>query len=352
MENQLVTIEQAGEIIALSTDDGIKGIVAQAKDAIHGLDGGSMKTAAGRKKIRSNAFKATKLKTSLAERADELIESIELKIAPELLTIKAIKDNKKILGAGLDQLRKDVNSEVDEHENELKRVADELAAKEKAIKDAEEKDLLWDFALMELKVFNIDAAAEKARFEAEAKIEEDRLKQVKIDNDIRIAKEATIEAERLAQEKIDSAKIAEQKAIDDKIQADAELVAAQAREKLLKEQAAQAKLNAEWLAYIAEAYDINDKIDRDIQTKALAKQAEAQRLADIEQAKQVQIKAQEDKEKLEAAKKEKLESDKKHVGMVRGEIKTHLMTSCNIDEATARKIVLALLKTERVTINY
>ena len=96
MENQLVTIEQANQITALSTESGVKGIVQKAKDAIHNLDGGSMKTAAGRKKIRSNAFKATKLKTSLKERADELIQSIEDKIAPELKTIQAIKDNQKI----------------------------------------------------------------------------------------------------------------------------------------------------------------------------------------------------------------------------------------------------------------
>ena len=254
MENQLVTIEQANQITALSTESGVKGIVQKAKDAIHNLDGGSMKTAAGRKKIRSNAFKATKLKTSLKERADELIQSIEDKIAPELKTIQAIKDNQKILGSDLDKLRKDVNAEVDDHEKELKRVADEELAKEKAIKDAEEKDLLWDFAISENKLFDIDRNAETARLEAEAIAETARLKQVQIDNDIRIAKEATVEAERLAQEKIDNAKIAEQKAIDDKAIADAELLASKAREKLLSEQAAQEKINNEWVEYISEAY--------------------------------------------------------------------------------------------------
>ena len=286
MENQLVTIEQSNQITILSTESGVKGIVQQAKEAIHNLDGGSMKTAVGRKKIRSNAFKATKLKTSLKERADELVKSIEDKIAPELKTIKAIKDNQKTLGSDLDQLRKDVNAEVDDHETELKRIADEAAAKEKAIKDTEEKELLWDFAISENKLFNIEREAERARLEAESVAESARLKQVQIDNDARIAKEAaeaaTIEAERLAQKAIDDAQEAKQKAINDKIKADNELLASQAREKLLNEQAAQEKINNEWLEYISEAYQINEKLNAQAEQKRQSALAETARLAAIE----------------------------------------------------------------------
>jgi len=286
MKNELVTIETSNQIIALSTEKGVKGIVQDAKEAIHSLDGGSMDTAAGRKKIRSNAFKATKLKTSLKERSEELIESIEKKIAPELKIIQGIKDNQKILGADLDQLRKDVNSEVDDHEKELKRIADEKEAEEKAVKDAKEKELLWDFAISENKLFDIDRNAEMAKLEAEAIAEEARLKQVQIDNDTRIAKEAaeaaTIEAERLAQKAIDDAQEAKQKAIDDKIAADNELLASQARENLLNEQAAKEKLDKEWLEYISEAYEINEKLNAQAEQKRQSDLAEERRLAAIE----------------------------------------------------------------------
>jgi hypothetical protein len=353
MENQLVTLEQANQIIALSTESGVKGIVQEAKKAIHNLDGGSMDTASGRKKIRSNAFKATKLKTSLKEKADELIESIEQKIAPELKTIQAIKDNQKILGSDLDQLRKDVNSEVDDHEKELKRLADEVLAKEKSIKDAEEKDLLWDFALMELKVFNIELAAKEEKRIADEVAEQARLKQVQIDNDIRVAAEATVEAERLAQEKIDNAKAAEQKAIDDKIQAKADLLSAQAREKLLAEQQEQLKINNQWLAIENEAYQINANIDYKIQTDLLAHKAEVKRLADIEAERLAGIERQRLEEVEKKAAQDKLEANEKHVGSVRGEIKIHLMNTCGIDEELAVNIVKALLKIkDRVTINY
>lgn len=54
----------------------------------------------------------------------------------------------------------------------------------------------------------------------------------------------------------------------------------------------------------------------------------------------------------EQARKDKLEANKKHVDAVRCEIKKHLMATCGLDDAEARKVVLSLLKTERVTINY
>ena len=71
-----------------------------------------------------------------------------------------------------------------------------------------------------------------------------------------------------------------------------------------------------------------------------------------EQAKQIEIKKQEDERKLEEDKIKKLKANKKYVGKIRGEIKQHLMSFCGIDEKTAKSVVLALLKTNRVTINY
>ena len=61
---------------------------------------------------------------------------------------------------------------------------------------------------------------------------------------------------------------------------------------------------------------------------------------------------QEEKRLAETAKQEKLEANKKHTGLVRGEIKKHLMSMCGIDNELATKVVKALLKTNRITINY
>jgi len=206
---------------------------------------------------------------------------------------------------------------------------------------------------MELKVFNIELVAKEEKRITDEAAETARLKQVQIDNDIRIAAAATVEAERLAQEKIDSAKIAEQKAIDDKIQADADLLAAQAREKLLSEQAAQNKINAEWLVYISEAYQINDDLNYKAEQKRQSNLAEENRLKAIETERLAGIERQRVTDVAAKTAKDKLEANEKHVGSVRGEIKLHLMNTCGIDEELAVNVVKSLLKIKtRVTINY
>jgi len=171
--------------------------------------------------------------------------------------------------------------------------------------------------------FDRDLAELVAKQLAALQAEEALRKQEKIDNDARIAKEAaeqaTAQAERLAQQAIDDAQAEKQKAINDKIKADNELLAAQAREKLLKEQAAQAETN---------------------------------RLADIETARQNEIDRQNDEIEAQRVAQVKLEANTKHVSKIRGEIKSHLISTCGLDNALATKVVKALLHIDQVTINY
>jgi len=123
--------------------------------------------------------------------------------------------------------------------------------------------------------------------------------------------------------------------------------------------ARQARLESEKKAEQAEL----DKIQAQKQAKADAEQAiidaekaEQRRLKDIElaakQAKQAEILRQEQEKEAEEEKLRKLEANKKHVGKVRGEIKEHLIKSCGLDNDLAKKVVIALTKTDRVTINY
>lgn len=105
----------------------------------------------------------------------------------------------------------------------------------------------------------------------------------------------------------------------------------------------------------------------------LAENAERERLASIKREKRMAIDKQEaedraikqaeqaaqfERDKIaveqaaEKARKDKLEANKKHVGAVRCEIKKLIMAECELDEATAKKVVLSLLKTNRITINY
>lgn len=105
----------------------------------------------------------------------------------------------------------------------------------------------------------------------------------------------------------------------------------------------------------------------------VAENAERARLATIEREKRMVIDKRESEERAtqqaeqaakferdkiaaeqaaEQARKAKLESNKKHAGIVLAEIKEHIMLASGIDNDTAMKVVRSLLKYERVTINY
>ena len=178
-------------------------------------------------------------------------------------------------------------------------------------------------------------AKEKAKQEAielAAKIEEDHEIAIALDKvrDIEIKEQEQARIEREQQ----MIKEATEQAERDKIEAQERAEEAEKNRILAEQQAARdAKL-----------------------AKEREEQAEIKRLEDIkkaqEQARQAEIKRQQlEKEKIEAE-KAKLEANKKHVGKIRGQIKEHLMSQCRLDEEVAKKVVLSLLKTDLVTINY
>ena len=128
MNNELIVIEKTNAVSVLSTDGGIKTLLENVRANIDSMDGGSMKNKSSRAKIKSNAFKATKAFTKINdETIMPLIASLTSKIQPQLDIINAVKANQSVLKAGLQQIRKDVNAEVDAFEAELKRIEDEKA---------------------------------------------------------------------------------------------------------------------------------------------------------------------------------------------------------------------------------
>lgn len=173
------------------------------------------------------------------------------------------------------------------------------------------------------------------------------------DRDDKIALEAKQKAEAIAKENEDRIEREKQAAIDreeqaKQAQANAERKVAEAeeREKLAAQQAQEQQkqyaINAE-----------NARIQAEEQRKQDAINAENNARIAAENAKQEEIKRQQDKLKADQAAQKKLQADKDHVGMVRAEIKEHLMSTCKIEEELAVSIVKALLKIKtRVTINY
>lgn len=337
MGTQLAELTKETAMSAFTSEKGLDSYVEQVKEEVNNFDH-DLSTAAGRAKTISLASKVAKIKVKYDNCGKDLVSDWKAN------ALKVDKARKKMRDE-LDELKILARKPVTDWEEEQVKIEAEKQLKLEAEMLAKEIANDEDLAILMDEKFDRDLADEKARIEEEAKKETARLAQEKIDNDIRIAKEATIEAERLAQEKIDNAKIAEQKAIDDKAQADADLLASQAREKLLNEQANQTRLNNEWLAYITEAYQINDKLNADVE-------AETNRLTAIETERLAGIERQRVADEKAKAAQDKLEADTKHVGSVRGEIKNHLMSTCGLDNKLATKVVKALLHIDRVTINY
>lgn len=173
------------------------------------------------------------------------------------------------------------------------------------------------------------------------------------DRDDKIALEAKLKAEAIAKENEDRIEREKQEAINreeqaKQAQANAERQVAEAeeREKLAAQQAQEQQkqhaINTE-----------NARIAAEEQQKQATINAENNARIAAENAKQEEIKRQQDELKAKQKADAKLQADKDHVGMVRAEIKEHIMSTCNIDEELAVNIVKALLKIKaRVTINY
>ena len=344
MKNQLVEISPETALSVFTADKGLDSYVKQVTDEVNCFKH-DLTTAAGRARTISLASKVAKIKVKYDDCGKDLVSGWKE-------NAKKVDKARKKMRDELDELKVLARKPVTDWEMEQERIeSDRLARIESDMLKAKiESD--HEIALLLNEKLDREITEENARIKSELAVESARLKQVQIDNDALIAREAKEKAEQLSKQAIIDAQLSEQRAIDDKLLADKQLLESQMRQKLLEEQAAQTKLNNEWLAYISEAYDHNNNLNAQAEQKRQSDLAEQSRLAAIETARLAQIKVQEDEKKAVDAAREKLEANQKHVGSVRGEIKSHLMAACGLDEATAEKVVLALLKTDRITINY
>lgn len=215
MENELIVIEPGTELAIFTSPTNVELLLAKVRENVMSLEGGSMRNKTTRKIIRSNAFTATKAKKAFkVNHIEPLLESLQLKIKPTLDTIALVKASANEFYDGLDQIRKDVNKEVDELEAELERVAAAEAEVKRLADIAERIDLIWDYAHFQLSQFNL---AELMTFDLLA--DQQRLHDEEI---ARVAAEkAKREAEEAAQAKIDAAAEAERKAKAEKEAAEA-----------------------------------------------------------------------------------------------------------------------------------
>jgi len=299
MSNELVVLTQETALSVLTNQDHVKSTIEHVKEQILSMDGGSLDTKTGRKVIRSNAFKATKAKTGIkSQHVDPLIEKITGEIQPKLDTIKAIKDNFKLLGEGLDDVRKEINIDVDAIDAKIKAEEDAKIAAAKAVEDAKQYAADWEIACLLNEKIDRELAEIKSQ---EAKAHAEQAAQAKADQE---AREKRIAEEAAAKAKAD-AEAATRRAIE--------------AEHLIKQQAIQAEANRK----AAEAQA----------AVAAEKAAEQARLAEVERRRLDDVAAAEEQAKREA--------DKKHIGATRKAAKEALM-ALGIDEAMAKTIVKAI----------
>lgn len=329
MNNELVVIEEKNALAVLSKADGVDKLIEDVRERVMGLDGGSLETVSGRKKIKSNAFKATKAKTAINEQyIKPLIEKITEKIQPDLDTIQALKDNKKRLDSGLDQIRKDVNAEVQAIEDEIKRKEEEEAARIAAEKLREEVERDHEMALLMNADFDRKAEEERIALEQAEKERLAKEAQERAEREARIAQEAREKAEREAAEreeklKREAAEAAERaererkEAIEREEAAKREAIAAEERRKLEAEQAEQRRIEAE------------EKAKRDAEEAA-------------ERAKQAEIQRQKDEEERQRKEQEEKAAKVEHARSIHQDMKQAFILS-GLDDKSAELAVKALV---------
>lgn len=349
VENQLVVLENLKPVPFFTKGDDVDEILQKIKaDAL--LHTPDLSTGKGRAAITANISRVTDSKTYLEAEGKAL--AVEFKSIPAKIDAnrKKVKD---FLAELQVELRKPLTDwEAEQAELKAKKIADDLAKEL-----AEKVELLHELAIAENKLFDIEVAAENERIKAAEIAKTARLKQEKIDNDKRVAEEASakakLEAEQLAQQKIDDAQAQKQKAINDKVNADNELLAAKAREDLLKKQAEQTRLNNKWLAYISEAYAINDQLNAEAEQKRLAGLAEVKRLASIETERLAGIERQRvDRQRIEDEQADR-KADEMHRGSIHRAILQALVTN-DIDPEVAKNMIRLAAKglLPNLTINY
>jgi hypothetical protein len=326
MSSQLVSVEKKNIMQVFTDEKGLDPYVKMIKEKVknHKYD---VSTKKGRDEITSLAHNVAKSKVYLDDLGKDLVSGWKKQSKKVDEARKAMRDELIALKDEARQPLTDWEAEAAEKERIFQEKAAALKLKEQAESDHEMGLLMNEKIDREI--------AEQERLNAEA--EENRLTEelrIQKEHDEKIAKEAAEESER-------KAKQAEQ----DKISAQerAARLEAEAEKKRLQdiEDEKQRQINAKRQKEEEAERTKQAKIESDLQAEKL-----------VQRARQCEIQRQEDEKLAQEEAQRKIENNKKRVGSVRREIKEHLIFSCKIDEPLAKEIVLALLKTERVKINY
>lgn len=330
MNNDLIAITPTTALQVLSSKDDTEKLIEDIRLKVMSLEGGKMDTVSGRKQIRSNAFKATKSKSAVKKMTTDLIEAQELIIAPQLATIKALKENYNGFAKSMDQIRKEVNAEVDEYEAELKRVEDEKAML-LLIEEAIEMNIEFNRQLdIKKQIAHMEAIIDNNEFDEQKRIEKENARL--------LAKQQ--EMQRIAHEEKIKLKAYE----DARIEVERKNKAVAEKAELEKRRAIEARVVAEKAAKQAAIDAENERIKAIEQARVNAEKAEKRRLADIEAAKQSEInKQKEEKQRLKKEANER-EADINHRKAINNAALTAIIEVGDVSNEQAMVILKAIIR--------
>ena len=313
MDTELTTIENINNLApaVIFKQGGIQPILDAIREELMS-EVPDLSTAKGRKQVASNAYKASQSKSALEKMRTGLTDQLNSQLKP-------INGEGRIARDFLDKLRDDIRQPLSDWEEEQEAVIRAKNERREAEQLAKQKDSDHEMALLMDDAFNREAEQLAKQKEQERLAAEDAELKATAEREESIKKEAEdrvrLEAENAAKAELEKAEREKQESIEREKQAEREKIEAQAREKFQAEESERHRLAAE------------------------------KKAADDKQA---------DEKAAEIAEIEKREANNKHVSDIRKTAKEALMSSCGIDEDTAKKVVLSISNNviPAVKINY
>jgi len=287
-----------------------------------------MSTAASRAKTASLASNVAKLKGRVDALGKGLVSDWKVKS-------RAVDQNRKLLRDELDALKVIARRPLSDWEDEKEKIRVEEEAKIAAQKLKDEIEYLHEIALLLNKEYDRLQAEKKEKIEAERIAKEKEMIRV-------ISEKAKRVAEIEAKEKIEKFKLEKQDAIEKANKSERDKIAAEEREKIRIEVFVKSELDMKLAADRAKENEEIAKIEaekRMIEAKAKAKIDEELSVA---KARQDEVDRQEAEKAEEIAAIAAREANRQHVSGILKGAKEALMTSAEIDEPTAKAVVLSI----------
>lgn len=338
MNTQLAELNSNTALQIFTGDTGLDAYVQQVKDEVNNFEH-DLSTAASRARTISLANKVSKIKVKYDECGKDLVAGWKEKAKKVDAARKKMRDE-------FDELKVIARKPVTEWEVEQQELAQKKLEQEKAEALAKQIETDHEIGLLMNEKIDRDIQEQKEKTALALKEQEEQRAKELAAHELKLkedaAAEAKAQAELAAQKAIDDAQAEKQKAIDAKTKADNDLAAAN-----------QARINQEWLTYIAEAYQINANLDAKAEQLRLDQINEQRRLNDIENERLAGIQRQQaeqariDKEAAARA------ADTKHKSKINNAILTVLLAN-GISEQDSKTMIKLAVKglLPQLKINY